>query len=69
MALIFRAEGFPKTETTVPVQPQLVDFCQIPCHLRPAYYTEPSNPATDTSCRKVTILEVMVVQMSKNANN
>ncbi len=52
MTSIFRVEGFPKTETTVPVQPSPTDICQIPCHLRPAYCTEPSNPATDTSCRK-----------------
>lgn len=52
MTSIFRVEGFPKAETTIPIQPLATDNCLIPCHLRPAYCTEPPNPATDTSCRK-----------------
>ena len=52
MTPIFGVEGFPRTKTTVPVQPSPVDFCQIPCHLRPALCIEHPNPATDTSRRK-----------------
>jgi len=47
---IFRVEGFSEAKATV--QPPPPVFCQIPCHLRPVYCTEPPNHATDTSRRK-----------------